>query len=286
MKKKVLYLLPIILFIFLLSGCNAEQQTFSNSITFGITLKSDGSISQTISFPSQVDQMNLSEDKKIEYINRLTLEIKKSLFFPYFYNFYTISALSQNLEYKIGGENMRYTEPTYSEEDQTIYFSFSFANSDVWSFYHPKAEEDDGMEIGKTLFMNFGKSENNLLFNETFSSNGLETTLGNHFYTILSTVQQEFCDVELSKPSFAYIYSHYSNKLHTNADVKQKINGQNEYIWTTDYANLSQEKSVEITLYSPNRAVWYAFALAGTILIMLGMWTMHYLKNRKTKEKN
>ena len=54
-------------------------------------------------------------------------------------------------KYKIGGENMKYVLPTYDKDQEQIYFSFYFADSKVWDFYHPKEDKDSGYEVEKSL---------------------------------------------------------------------------------------------------------------------------------------
>ena len=285
MKKKVLYLLPFLLFIFLFSGCSSENVDLSNSITFSVQILSNGEISQTIAFPTQIEEMNLEEGKKKEYISTLSNEIKSKLFFPYFYNFYTISALSQNPDFKLGGEKMSYALPTFIEENKTIAFSFIFADSEVWDFYHPKNEEEENsMEIREGVFISKGVSSSNFIFNEPMTSNGEETTLGNYFYTILSTAQQKFSANEIEKPVFTYEYSHFSNKLHTNADFAFKKEGQHISIWQENFEQLQSEKKVEIMLYSPNKWLWYSLALGSTILFVGVSCLAKYLISKKSSK--
>jgi hypothetical protein len=286
MKKKVLYLLPFLLFVFLFSGCNTENIDLSNSITFSIEILENGQISQQITFPTQLKEIELKEEEEKLYLDTLAKEIKSKLFFPYYFNFYTISSLSQNIDYKIGGDKMSYSLPTYNENDNTISFSFSFADSEVWDFYQlKKDEEKDNTEYVKGFFFTKGISRNNFVFSESMTTNNEITTLGNYFYTILSTTQKEFSNKDISKPTFSYQYSHFSNKLHTNSDFKTKQNGQYINLWQQKFEELGNEKSVEIMLYSPNKAAWYFLALGGTITIVGVSCLVKFLSKRKDEKK-
>ena len=72
MKKKIVLILSILLFIFLFSGCQTSNVNFDNDIVFSLSIKKDGSITQKIVFPTQEKQMNLSGQKESEYIKSLT----------------------------------------------------------------------------------------------------------------------------------------------------------------------------------------------------------------------
>ncbi len=286
MKKKIILILSILLFIFLSSGCQTTKTDFGDRIAFSLSLKKDGSITQTISFPTQEEQMNLSEEQEDEYVKDLTTELKTTLFFSYFYNFYSISEKGTNEEYKIGGENMNYVMPTYDEEKEQVYFSFYFANSKVWEFYHQKTNEENGYKIQQGFFIDKGVSSGNLIFNEKIKINEKETTLGNYFYTILSTTQRKFTDKEIEKPSFIYEYNHYSNKLHTNADYKSTKENLNSNAWMTTFENLDTKKTIEISIYSPKREVWYSLALSITILgVITGCFILYIKENKKEKKE-
>jgi len=284
MKKKIILILSILLFIFLLSGCQTQKMDFSDDIVFSLSLKKDGSITQTIIGPTQEKQMNLSEGQQEKYVKELTTKIKTTLFFSYFYNFYSISE-KMDEKYKIGGENMKYVLPTYDKDQEQIYFSFYFADSKVWDFYHPKEDKDSGYEVEKSLFIDKGKSSGTLIFNEMLKIEEKEMTLGDYFYTILSTTQADFTNQEISKPSFVYEYNHYSNKLHTNADYKFEKEALNSNIWRVKFEELNMPKKVEISVYSPRREVWYSLALSVTILgVLIGGFIL-YIKELKKEKK-
>ncbi len=285
MKRKILIILPFLLFIFLFSGCASEKNCFQNEIAFCLTLKKDGSITQTISFPTQEEEMNLSLKEKTTYVEELTRELKTTLFFSYFYNFFTTSATSTNQEYKIGGEMMNYALPTYNENDKTVTFDFFFANSEVWDFYHPKGEEDDSYKVESGFFVDKGVSSGNFLFGEKLIINDREQTIGEYFYTILSTVQSKFSTQQLSKPSFSYKYTHHSTKLRTNADLKEEKDGLYSNVWNASYEELDEHKKIEIFAYSPNRATWYTLALGITVLAVSALCLIENLKNKKMQKK-
>lgn len=286
MKKKILCFLPILLFIFLFSGCN-ESQTIdtSNAIIFAIAINADGGVCQSVSLPTQEEQLSFSETQKEKYINDLTLEIKRKLFFPYFYNYFTISASSAQAEYKIGGQKLTYIQPTYDEEKKIISFSFDFADSEAWEIYHPSDEsEDNGLKIEKGFFINLGKADSDFVFGQKLKVEGKEVTLGEYFHNVLSTIQAKYKFENLDKPRFIYEYTHFSGKIHTNADKKVDNSGKKVNAWVQSYNDLGTEKKVEIFVYSPNRAVWYGLTLGGTILIMVIAWLIHGVLSKK-KEK-
>ncbi len=287
MKKKILCFLPILLFIFLLPACTkAEQISYDNSIVFALSISNDGAISQTITFPTQEEEMRLSEAEVEVYRSELTRQIKTSLFFSYFYNFYKISATIPITEYKIGGEMVNYTLPMYNEEKQTIAFTFNFAYIQAWDLSHPSSEtEEDGYQIESGIFVDKGVSSGDFLFSQKIKKEDREIYLGEYFVEILSTVQANYFDGKISKPSFIYQYSHYSNKIYTNAD--QRIESLGEYIniWKAEFEELVKEKKIEIYTYSPNRWLWYSLALGGTLLSVCIVCLIYYLKTHKKRKK-
>lgn len=229
--------------------------------------------------------MKLSEEEKNEYIKDLEKELKTTLFFSYFYNFYLVSSTSPNQEFKIGGELMNYSLPAYNQETKTISFDFFFANNDVWDFYHEKGEDKDGLKVEKNIFIDKGVSSGNFLFGEKIIIGEKEQNIGEYFYTILSTTQAQHSSQNLSKPSFTYKYNHHSKKLHTNADFKEEKNGLVSNIWHAEFEELDNKKTTEIYVYSPNRATWYGVALVGTISIVGVLSLICYLRNRKSQKK-
>ena len=280
----MLLVLPIILFVFLCSGCSSEELSLSNTILFSISVSPKSEITQTVSFPTQEVQMELNEDGRQKYITDLTREIKTKLFFIYFYNFYNIQSKNPNKEYKIGGEKMSYVQPIYNEENKTIMFSFHFASSDVWEYYHPSTQEDN-LLVEKSLFLNKGKSTNKFIFSQKVKIDDTEIPLGEYFYTILSTCQKKFLNKDIEAPSFSYAYGHFSNKIHTNSDRKVHNSGQEINIWEARLEELNNEKQTEIFVYSPNRGVWYLFVLALTVFAMFFAWLFKFLKDKKKDKK-
>ena len=278
MKKKILVLF-FILFIFLTSSCKSQEFVVADYISFSISIASDGKITQSISFPTQEEDMNLSKSDLEKYINELIIEIKSKLFFPYFVNFYTTSVLNGVQEYNIGGKKMNYELPKH--ENKAISFSFTFADSETWEYYHPSDDEEKGLNIEKGFFVNLGKSESEFIFSQKAMLDGKEQTLGKYFISILNSVQSKFVDIKnLRNPDLAYTYAHFSTKLHTNADEKFEKNGQNFNVWHTSVENLTQEKPVEIYVYSPNRAIWYTLAICLTLVIMLFATLFHKLSQK------
>lgn len=249
-------------------------------------MKNDGEITQEISFPTQIEEMDLAEEKKDEYIKKLTLEIKSKLFFPYFVNFYTISVVKGVEEYNIGGEKMSYSLPSYDEKTNCINFIFTFADMETWNYYHDNGDEDKGLNVQKGFFINLGKSKSEFLFSQTGVFEDKEQTLGEYFLTMLKSVQKEFCNTEISKPELAYVYQQSSNKLHTNADEKFEQNEMYTSVWHSSSENLQNAKDVEIFVYSPNRAVWYLSAIGCTFLIMFVATLVQKARNGLRKEKN
>ena len=285
MKKKIVLILSILLFIFFFSACQTEKAYFNGDIVFALSFQKDGGISQTITFPTQEKEMGLSEEQKEKYISELLTEIKTTLFFSYFYNFWTISENSNNDDFKIGGEKMNYILPTYNEKQGNISFSFYFANSKVWDFYHPKTEKEDNYQVQKGFFIDKGTSSGNVLFTEKITIKNKEQTLGNYFYTILSTIQSKYTDQTIEKPVFVYEYNHYSNKLHTNADYKSTKDNLYSNAWVITFEELETQKTIEIFVYSPNREIWYLVALIGVILTTICVGFILYIKERKRREK-
>lgn len=286
MKKKIIYFLPILLFIFLFSACSSEKPiSYDNSIVFSLSISSQGEICQEISFPTGEEEMNLNEEENSSYIKELINKIKHSVFFSYFYNFYNISQKVNN-EYKLGGENVNYTLPTYMEEEGKISFTFNFATAEAWDAYHPKEEsEEDGFVIEKGVFITKGKANGNFVFNEKVLIEEKEMTIGEYFYTILSTTREKYFSGELEKPDFVYKYSHYSSKIHTNAD--EKVDNSSGYVnvWRLNFEELGSEKNIEIYTYSPNRWIWYTLALGGTILGVIIACLVKWLCGNKERKK-
>lgn len=286
MKKKIVWFLPILLFIFLFSSCSSEKPiSYDNSIIFSLSIQKSGEICQEISFPSQEDQMSLTQEEHSSYTKELTNKIKLSLFFSYFYNFYNISS-TVDANNKLGGENVNYTLPTYDEKEKRIYFSFNFASSEAWDLYHPSSEEkEDNFKIVSGVFINKGISSGNFLFNEQVTIDGEEVLLGEYFYTILSTSSKKYFSGQLEKPDFVYRYCHYSTKIHTNADEKVDNSGQQVNVWRAKYEELGSEKNIEIFTYAVNKWVWYSIALGSTIIGVVIACLVKWLKDNKKRKK-
>ena len=93
-----------------------------------------------------------------EYVSQLTNKIKLNLFFPYFYNYFLISSTVSNAEYVFGREKATYSLPRFNPEDETISFSFCFADDEVYKIYHPAKEEETKSTIEKGVFFDKQKT--------------------------------------------------------------------------------------------------------------------------------
>lgn len=287
MKKITLILLALLFIFFPLSCKQVEESVVENvdsSIYFSFDISESGRVEQKVSFPLQLDLINLNKKEKAEYIEALCLEIKSKLFFPFFLNFYTTSVVNE-MKYKVG-EDLIYEEPSYDEKNQTVLFSFIFNDSKVWDFFHPKNEEDGGLEFVKGVFLNKGQTQSNFLFCEKISLDGREQTYGEYLLTILSTIQKKFYSDEVVPPKFSYVYKHFSTKLCTNADKVIYSEGKVVNIWQSEFEALNNGKEIKIYIYSPNRTMWYLTATGGVSLIMLCALVVNKIKNKKRREKN
>ena len=282
--KKTFLVLIICLFIFLPACANNVVPSNDGEICFSIEINQNGSIRQSISFPTQASLLDLSQEQEQNYLKELTLAIKSKLFFPYFVNFYATSTLKGNQEYVIGGEKLSYNLPAV--QDDVIVFDFIFADSETWEYYHD-TQDDDGLDIERGIFINLGKSKNQFLFSQKANFGGKEQTLGEYFYSLLSSVQEKYVSGQklqnIQKPKFSYIYSHPSNKVHSNADERFESEGQIVNVWSQEIERLGEEKMVEIFVYSPNKAVWYACAVGGTIVAMIIVWVFNILRRKKKR---
>lgn len=288
--KKILYVSLVLLFIFLLSSCGGvalsqedKNNIFQNSICFAFDISKEGSITQTISFPTLEEEIALEEEKKEEYIKSLTNKIKTTLFFSYFYNYYTTSALA-SADYKLGGGKVMYTLPEYSAVDKTISFSFDFIDSEAWEIYHPKSEEN-GTEVEKGVFINKQISNGDFLFSQDISVDGKTMLVGEYLVENLSTTIENFTDKEFAKPSLVYAYSHPSNKLHSNADVVLESENGFTHIWKSDFENLKEERKIEIFVYSPNTWLWYCLALGIALFVVITASIVHHFVVKNKKEE-
>jgi len=288
MKKKIIFILAIILFIFFTTSCSIAKFSTNENINFSILIDKSGEITQEISFPTQEDEFGFSATEKEKYVKELEMEIKTRLFFPYFINFYTTSVLKGSEEYRLGGGKASYDLPKYESKTKTVKFSFSFSDAEVWNFYHESQDKSEGITIQKGVFVNRGKTKSPFIFSQKIVNEGKEQTLGEYFYLILSSVQSKYAKEEqqLAKPSFSYAYKVSTNKIHTNADYKGEEEGLYTNVWQVTFDDLSTEKNVEIYVYNPNRANWYIFALALTAILMAIIFVLHILKKKKRKAKN
>lgn len=283
MKKKIFFILAIILFIFFATSCSVAKISTDENINFAILIDKSGQITQEISIPTQEDEIGFSAIEKERYIKELAMEIKTKLFFPYFVNFYTTSVLKGREEYRMGGGKANYELPQYNPKTKTIGFSFSFDDTEVWNFYHETENKSDGLTVEKGLLVNKGTTKNPFIFSQEVVIEGKEQTLGEYFYSILSSAQSKHAveEKQLSKPGFSYTYKVGASKIHTNADSRYKEEEGYVNVWQASFDDLSTEKTVEIYVYNPNRANWYVFALGLTVILMAVIFVLHVFKKKK-----
>lgn len=271
MKKLLLF--PILLFIFLFSGCkNVEKPDLSTSIIFSVQTNEQGGVTQSFSFPVK----NGNE----EMIKEINLAIKLKIFFPIFYNYYLSSANLQgeDVKYKLGGDFAKYQMPFYDENDQTISFFFTFENDYAWNKYHDTSESG-GLEKESGFFVDKYFTSGDFVFSSMIISDGKSQTLGEYIVEILSTIEQKY--FYQNDYSFVYEYVSPSNKLRSNADYIY----ENSHIWQANLNQLNENKKVEIYILSPNRAVWYGGILIITCLFVGSVLGIKFYQDKKKKLK-
>ncbi len=286
--KKILLVFPL-LFVFLFSICEDKNisyaqnvDNFSTSIIFLVEVRQDGCFSQTISFPTMEELLCFGSEESENYVQKLLTKIKTTLFFPYFYNYFSLSSLIAKPEYKFGGEKANYTLPTYNKEKKTISFSFCFFDDEAYKLYHPQ-KEDKKSEAEKGFFFSKQKSSGEFLFSQKLK--GEEKTVGEFFVDILSTTIKSCADREVEPPKLVYAYQHFSNKIHSNADIFAKNENAYLHVWESEISELSEEKKIEIYVLNPNRGNWYVLAVGSVIFIVIVAGTIHYLIVEKKKRK-
>ena len=286
--KKILYIFPL-LFIFLFPYfqgnvlAQEEVENFSTSIVLSVELDRNGGYTQKVSFPTMEKELEIIENKE-EYISSLTNKIKTTLFFSYFYTYYSHSIATSKEEYKLGGEKANYTLPTYDDKNKTISFSFSFLDSEAFDIYHPKKEENSPL-IQKGFFVDKQVSSAPFLFSQTVGE-GEEKTIGTLLVENFSTITQKFSNKKIEDIDFVYSYQHFSHKIHSNADLIIENEKGFLHIWKQSYKDLSKDKKIEVFVYYPNTYVWYSLVLGvAIIVVILGATTYHFVQKKKNSKK-
>ena len=248
------------------------------------------SVSQNFAFPANAKYF-LEKEESSETVNAYVEELKNNIrskvWNIMFLNYYSVYSQNPVEKYKIGGDQVVFSQVEYNSAADRFEFSFKFNSYGAWKHYHPSSGEDDKPDEGN-LFLAIDSSESEFVFGQSVG----DSTLGQMYAAIVEDAQKKYFSQELvaglNTFTFCYDYVTPHKRIHSNADEVVSADGYYHNLWRCSIDELSEGKTVALKTVNANRGWWYLVVLGGVVAgVAIALVTVFIVsKAKKSKKEN
>lgn len=248
------------------------------------------SVSQNFAFPANANYFLEKEQPKEnvdQYIEELQNNLRLKVWNMMFLNYYATYSKNPVEKFKIGGDQVVFSQVQYNSKTDRVEFSFKFNSYAAWKYYHPSSDDDEEEDDGN-LFLNIDRSEGEFVFSQSVG----EGTLGDVYAGIIEDAQKAHFSEELisglSTLSFCYDYVTVHKRIHSNADEVISADGYYHHVWRSPLDKLSDGKTVALKTVNADRGWWYLVVLGGVVAgVAISLMIVFIIdKSKKTKKEN
>jgi len=225
-------------------GCEKLEEIPSNTFCYKMELCDNGSIVQTMEFPTYI------KDKNKAYIEELTKNIENKVYNTLYLNYYLTSIKKQKNETDF--TNIKFIAPYY--ENGKIKFSCEFKNKQTFNIF----SEQSALCVDLIQ-----KEEIETTF--IFATKNNDIMIGEKIYSIVNEVYEKYYNELNEEVLFEYTYITPYSKIHSNADYI----AENQHSWIVKKSELENEKIIKIWIVDANRGWWYLLVIIGMLLSVL-----------------
>lgn len=258
--KKIVFIIALLFMSLMAMGFMQTRSLPSNSFSLQTEVLASGGVSQTIVFPTLIEDLKIEHnDGKINaYLEKLEQSIETNVYNNMYMKYWLKYLEDPKTEYIIGGEVVQFSRPTLNDSKNKIYFSMNFLNSDAWNYYNPKEEKQQDDDSN---FFFLDKIESKSVF--PFA----EEVAAAYINILTECIDSSFEGFNMNDIDIYFEYDYVTpySKIRSNADIKQSTSQGYLHSWIQKRENLSDQKTINIWYNKPNCGLWYLFVLGVTL---------------------
>lgn len=281
MRKKLTIFLMLILCVITLCGCG--------SVNYGITIGSDGSITESVSVYFDGDALLALGKNSTEVKLRIQQQansIMQNRFIAFERNpksSMLISGTTKTVReyvYENISPNNGTASVNITSDGIEISFKFLTAQAYYW-FYDIDVNSNDDIIYQDNIYYVTETENSHTVFHD-IANNSIAKDWLSYFGST---------ELDLENMTYNFVYSTPHEKFHSNADyTTTDYNGNTAHVWSFEYADLSGENAENgdlISLYTVGikPAIWYITAIALTGVLISVLLIISVIKEHKKQNK-